>query len=1145
MRAKGVRTRFTGAWLSLVISALLSLAAHTGAGAWTSGGPYGGYVSTLAIAPAAPSTLYAGLYIGGVYRSIDSGATWVAAYAGLTDQIIYAVAVNPSTPTTVYAGTDSGKVFKSTDGGVTWTPTSTGLPGDQEVFGLAIDPSNPATLYAGMGYHPMVSALLYKSTDSGATWAAASTGLSSQVNALVINPATPSILYAGTDNGVYKSTDSGATWATVNTGLTNRSVLALAINPTDPATLYVGTNGGGVFKTTNSGGTWSAVNTGLTNPSVKALAVNPSAPGTLYAGTFTDTMGGGVFKSMDAGATWVAASTNLTDLAVTVVAISPADPATLFAGTYGEGVFKSADSGGRWAVASTGLTTLPISVLAMDPVTPSTLYAGSWSFFGGGIFKSIDSGATWTTANAGLPYPSVFVSALAVNPSTPSTLFAGMLFFGGIFRSTDAGATWAEADTGLGAATVMALAINPSTPATLYAGTNRGVFKSTDSGGTWAAPSTGLQGTSVYALAIDPSNPATLFAATADSVFKSTDAGGTWTPTTFYCCSITALAIDPSTPTTIYAGTDGGVFRSTNSGGSWVAANTGLTSLDVKALVINPATPATICAGTSDGRVFQSTNSGGTWVAIDAGLPVSPSQSVNALALNPTGETTLYAGLSFGSVWQSTLPPSGPTSFSSVVPIVIDVMGLAHYTSELQLTNLGDSPATVNLSYTSSMGSGAGDITETIPAGQQAVYPDALSYLRSQGVPIPASGNQGGTLLLSAPAAGVHATVRTCADTVDPQPVGRAGLAYTDLDPASSADTKLYVYGLRTNDADRSNLALYNMGGDPVSLKVTLVSGDDGRSFEVTAGVPRVLPAYGWYQYGDGTLLRAAGFSSGYAIVERVSASGPFGTYGVVNDQKTNDGSFVPALAGTQSGTRLTLPVLVETGTFESELILTNRGNYTATFTLRYVESLSPAKGGGGTTSIDVSAGRQLIIPQAIDFLRSKGVAIGARGEASYAGSLQVQVSGVGLDSVFAGARTSAPSPAGGEYGLFYPAIDSSQEASDTAFILGLKADINNRSNVAVVHTGTDESGPITLELQVLDGSEGGQAAGQPLSVTLNPGAWAQPARFFANANVPNGYVRVRRTAGTAPWYAYGVINDGGNPGQRTGDGAYIPGVRP
>ena len=1127
------------------ICTLSATVAHAGAGVWTSGGPYGGYTSALAINPSTPTTLYAGMYAGGVFKSTDAGGTWIAANTGLPNPIVYALAIDPSNPATLYIGTDHNGIFKSTDSGGTWAPASTGLP-DQEVFALAIDPANPSTLYAGMGYAPMRYGV-FKSTDSGATWAAASTGLSEQVNALAINPSTPSTLYAGTDRGVFESTDAGATWTKSSAGLTNEDVLALAIEPSAPVTLYAGTNGGGIFKSTNSGGTWTAVNTGLATLNVKALVTSPATPGTLFAGTFTETMGGGVFRSTDAGATWAAASTNLTDLAVIAIAISPADSAKLFAGTYGEGVFRSSNSGGTWTVASTGLTTLPVSVLAIDPVTPSTLYAGVWSFFGGGIFKSIDSGATWTTANTGLPYPSVFVSALAVNPSTPSTLFAGMFFFGGIFRSTDAGATWAEADTGLGAATVMALAINPSTPATLYAGTNRGVFKSTDSGGTWTAANNGLQGASVNALAINPLNPGTLYAGASNgSVFKTTDSGGTWTATGagLLGSEVYALAINPSAPATLYAGTDSGVFKSTNSGDYWTRASIGLTSTNVVELVVNSATPATLYAGTDDGEVFRSDDSGGTWAAIGTGLPGPSSLPVTALAIDPTGGTALYVGLMFGSVWQSTPPPAGSPGSLGFVPIVLDVVGLAHYTSELQLTNLGADSTTVKLSYAGSIGSGSGDVQETIPAGQQVVFPDAISHLRSKGVPIPTSGNQGGPLLLSAPAAGVRATVRTSADTVAPQPVGRAGLAYTDIDPASSSATKLYVYGLRTNDADRSNLAVYNMGQDSVSLKVTLVSGDDGRTFDVTAGVPLSLPAYGWYQYGDALLLKAAGFSSGYAIVERVTGSGPFGAYGVVNDQKTNDGSFIPALFGTQSGSRLTLPVLVETSAFESELILTNRGSATETFTLRYVESLSPAKGAGGTTSVEVGAGRQRIIPNAIDFLRSKGVAIGARGEASYAGSLQLQVSGVGLENVFAGARTSSISAAGGQFGLFYPAFDSSQEASGQAFILGLKADAFNRSNVAVIHTGAEGPGPITLELQVLDGSEGGKPAGQPLSVTLNPGEWAQPSRFFANARVPNGYVRIRRTAGTAPWYAYGVINDGGNPGERTGDGAYVPGVK-
>jgi hypothetical protein len=37
------------------------------------------------------------------------------------------------------------------------------------------------------------------------------------------------------------------------------------------------------------------------------------------------------------------------------------------------------------------------------------------------------------------------------------------------------------------------------------------------------------------------------------------------------------------------------------------------------------------------------------------------------------------------------------------------------------------------------------------------------------------------------------------------------------------------------------------------------------------------------------------------------------------------------------------------------------------------------------------------------------------------------------------------------------------------------------------------------------------------------------------------GYVRIRKVSGENPFLAYGVVNDGGIPRQRSDDGAYIP----
>jgi hypothetical protein len=39
---------------------------------------------------------------------------------------------------------------------------------------------------------------------------------------------------------------------------------------------------------------------------------------------------------------------------------------------------------------------------------------------------------------------------------------------------------------------------------------------------------------------------------------------------------------------------------------------------------------------------------------------------------------------------------------------------------------------------------------------------------------------------------------------------------------------------------------------------------------------------------------------------------------------------------------------------------------------------------------------------------------------------------------------------------------------------------------------------------------------------------------------VTQGYARITRTGGNNPFIAYAVINDGANPGDRSGDGAFI-----
>ena len=58
-------------------------------------------------------------------------------------------------------------------------------------------------------------------------------------------------------------------------------------------------------------------------------------------------------------------------------------------------------------------------------------------------------------------------------------------------------------------------------------------------------------------------------------------------------------------------------------------------------------------------------------------------------------------------------------------------------------------------------------------------------------------------------------------------------------------------------------------------------------------------------------------------------------------------------------------------------------------------------------------------------------------------------------------------------------------------------------------------------------------------SVRLGHRRWYQLNGILGK--ISQGYVKVRKISGNNPFVAYGVINDGGSPGERSGDGAYLP----
>ncbi|HEX8458649.1 MAG TPA: Calx-beta domain-containing protein [Pyrinomonadaceae bacterium] len=211
-------------------------------------------IRNLVISHSDPNILFAASTIENTYRSADGGANWkLIGTDGLAaGSIVNALAVDPSDPSVVYLATESSQqtawgVFKSIDSGASWKRADSGL--GFKIHKLIIEDKNPNVLYAvanviteGQNF------VLYKTVDGGANWSLINNYNNGRLNKLIIDPAEPSTIYlagsffvsmggSSSTAGVYKSTAGGAN--SENTGLDGEA-FALAIDSSGRH-LYAGT----------------------------------------------------------------------------------------------------------------------------------------------------------------------------------------------------------------------------------------------------------------------------------------------------------------------------------------------------------------------------------------------------------------------------------------------------------------------------------------------------------------------------------------------------------------------------------------------------------------------------------------------------------------------------------------------------------------------------------------------------------------------------------------------------------------------------------------------------------------------------------------------------------------------------------------
>jgi photosystem II stability/assembly factor-like uncharacterized protein len=245
----------------------------------------------------------------------------------------------PGQPYTFYFGSVGGGVWKTTNTGRTWLPIFDSQP-IASIGAIGVAPSNPNILYVGTGEADMRSQIsygngMYKSTDAGKTWAHIGLDNTRQIGRVLVDPRNPDVVFvaalghvygANPDRGVYRTSDGGATWQKVLFKSNDVGAIDLNFDPTTSQTIYAvlwNTRrppwsiyppsygpGSGLYKSTDGGANWQQLTSGLPTDGVGRIgvAVAPSNRSRVYA--IVDAKEGGLFRSDDAGATFAKVSSD-------------------------------------------------------------------------------------------------------------------------------------------------------------------------------------------------------------------------------------------------------------------------------------------------------------------------------------------------------------------------------------------------------------------------------------------------------------------------------------------------------------------------------------------------------------------------------------------------------------------------------------------------------------------------------------------------------------------------------------------------------------------------------------------------------------------------------------------------------------------
>jgi photosystem II stability/assembly factor-like uncharacterized protein len=634
--------------------------------AWTALGPdnIGGRVRSIVIHPTKPHTMWAGSVSGGVWKSLNGGASWSPVNDLMSNLAVATMAMDPVDENIIYAGTGEGffnvdavrgyGIFRSVDGGNTFDllPSTTPSP-DPKSDGhnwyytnrIAVS-SNGAVLAATNG-------ALFRSVTKGDVWTKVFTG---PVPDVLFNPFDPDRALAAThaqdqtakvtNSAILQSSDGGASWTAVktfqcNTGDCGRIELAYSAATQGVAYASLDHNSGEIYKSTDGGATW----TFMSNP--KHLGSQGWYDNTLWTSP-TDldlvVIGGiDLHRSTDGGSTWTKISVwdkwpRSAHADHHVIVHHPQ-----YNGTSNKTAFFGND-GGVWKAGD--VTTVAGTTGWEDmnkTFTTAQFYAGAGNSQSGAIFGGTQDNGNllWKGTTNWSQVISGDGGFNAIDPQDTQNVFAEYTHLA-LFRSQDGGNTFHPICKGIKEANsdycdgtnetlfVAPFVLDPNNPRTLLAGA-ASLWRSANIRAphpVWRRIKPKNGENLISAVAVAPGNSRIIWVGDRSGgvyyTLNGTAAVPLWksienlTPKRY----VTRIVIDRNDGNRVYVAFGGydadNLYMTRDGGATWTNVAAGLPAAPIRTIAIDPGDSYHLFVGTEVG-IFESIDGGNTWSATNQG----------------------------------------------------------------------------------------------------------------------------------------------------------------------------------------------------------------------------------------------------------------------------------------------------------------------------------------------------------------------------------------------------------------------------------------------------------------------------------------------------------------------------------------------